>query len=126
MHKIVLYLQVYLRPKLWMGAHPKAPSRVLNQDISLEEAINARPEHFLGERLNSAGVKHLPFLFKILDAARPLSIQAHPDKALAEVLNKRDPANYPDDNHKPELAISLGNMSALLGFRAALEIVGKP
>ena len=37
----------------------------------------------------------LPFLFKILSIQKALSIQAHPDKKLAERLHKDDPKNYP-------------------------------
>lgn len=34
-------------------------------------------------------------------------LQAHPHKELAEKLHATDPAHYPDDNHKPEMAIAL-------------------
>ena len=111
------------RAELWMGAHPSAPSLLLDE-TPLNQAIAANPDHFLGERLRKLGVDTLPYLFKVLDAARPLSIQAHPDKALAEKLHSRDPEHYPDDNHKPELAISLGAMDALVGFRSLEEIAG--
>jgi mannose-6-phosphate isomerase len=39
--------------------------------------------------------------------AQALSIQAHPDKENARRLHAEDPQHYPDDNHKPELAIAL-------------------
>ena len=54
----------------------------------------------------------LPLLLKILSIRTALSIQAHPDKALAELLFARDPKNYPDDNHKPEMIIALNEMQA--------------
>ncbi len=109
--------------ELWMGAHPKAPARLpQRQARSLADLIAEDPVHFLGPELSQRGVTSLPFLFKVLDAAEPLSIQAHPDKALAELLHARDPANYPDDNHKPELAICLNGMTALCGFRPVREI----
>jgi mannose-6-phosphate isomerase len=38
---------------------------------------------------------------------KALSIQAHPDKKLAEQLNKEFPDIYKDDNYKPEMAIAL-------------------
>ena len=44
---------------------------------------------------------------KVLSVAKALSIQAHPDKALAARLHAQDPAHYPDANHKPEMAIAL-------------------
>ena len=102
--------------ELWMGAHPSAPAR-LSDGTRLQEAIAADPAHFLGPTLSQRGAKTLPFLFKVLDASRPLSIQAHPDLAGAKRLHARDPEHYPDDNHKPELAICLRDMRALMGFR---------
>ena len=107
--------------ELWMGAHPKAPAK-LPDGRPLDEAIRENTAHFLGQALADRGYRSLPFLFKVLDAARPLSIQAHPDRDLAPELHARDPKNYPDDNHKPELAVSLGGMSALIGFREPAEI----
>lgn len=115
--------------ELWMGAHPKAPSTLRAPGFAydgrrLDEAIAADPGHFLGPDLARAGHRQLPFLFKVLDAAEPLSIQAHPDLELAPQLHARDPEHYPDDNHKPELAVCLSGMSALIGFRAPEEIAG--
>lgn len=37
----------------------------------------------------------LPFLFKVLSIRKALSIQAHPNKKLAEQLHGKDPKNYP-------------------------------
>jgi len=54
---------------------------------------------------------------------KALSIQAHPDKALAKKLRQIAPQHYPDDNHKPEMAIALGTFEALCGFRDVAEIV---
>ena len=38
-------------------------------------------------------------------------------------LHKENPAEYPDDNHKPEMAIALTPFKALCGFRPTREIV---
>lgn len=108
--------------ELWMGAHRSAPARLSVDGASLAEKIASEPAHFLGRDLAGRGVTTLPFLFKILDAKRPLSIQAHPDKSHAEELHRRDPQHYPDDNHKPELAICLRDMRALVGFRPVEHI----
>ncbi|MBL8019130.1 MAG: mannose-6-phosphate isomerase, class I, partial [Leptospirales bacterium] len=102
--------------ELWMGAHPSAPSVIVPENVALNAAIAADPEYMIGNHGS------LSFLFKILHAGSPLSIQAHPDKALARVLHARDPANYPDANHKPELALCIRGMRALVGFRAFAEI----
>ncbi len=108
--------------ELWMGAHPTAPARIKEHPHTLEEAIRENPSHFLGSHLLKTGVRTLPFLFKVLDAERPLSIQAHPDRELAGRLHQEDPDHYPDANHKPEVAVCLKGMSALVGFRSQNEI----
>ncbi|RDW89868.1 mannose-6-phosphate isomerase pmi1 [Aspergillus mulundensis] len=65
----------------------------------------------------------LPFLFKVLSIRKALSIQAHPNKKLAETLHARDSKNYPDDNHKPEMTIAITPFEGLCGFRPLAEIV---
>ncbi|KAL9624182.1 MAG: hypothetical protein Q9204_007895 [Flavoplaca sp. TL-2023a] len=64
----------------------------------------------------------LPFLFKVLSIRKALSIQAHPNKKLAEQLHAKDPKNYPDDNHKPEMTIAVTPFDGLCGFRPLKEI----
>ena len=62
----------------------------------------------------------MAFLFKILCVEKALSIQAHPDKKLAEKLHAARPDIYKDDNHKPELAIALDDsLVACFGFLTA-------
>ncbi|EDQ85705.1 uncharacterized protein MONBRDRAFT_38716, partial [Monosiga brevicollis MX1] len=93
--------------ELWMGTHAKAPSKVVLPDdsvITLSEALERYPELSKGS-VTKAG--QLPYLFKVLSVDKTLSIQAHPDKKLAEALHARDPEHYPDDNHKPEMAIAI-------------------
>ncbi len=68
------------------------------------------------------GGGELPFLFKVLSVNKALSIQAHPDKALAEALHAQDPKNYPDANHKPEIALALTDFVGMCGFRPVAEI----
>lgn len=63
-------------------------------------------------------------MFKILSVRKALSIQAHPDKALAAKLHGDFPAMYKDPNHKPEIAIALTDFEALCGFRPVAEILG--
>lgn len=65
----------------------------------------------------------LPFLSKVLSVETALSIQAHPDKKLAEILHREKPDMYKDDNHKPEMAYALTPFVAMCGFRRAEVIV---
>ncbi len=112
--------------ELWMGTHPKAPSQVELPDGSmmlLHDWIAQEPWAALGKAVH-AQFGGLPFLFKVLSAAQSLSIQAHPNKAQAETLHEHDPAHYPDDNHKPEIAIALDHLTALMGFKPFDRLVG--
>lgn len=51
-----------------------------------------------------------------------LSSTAHPQE-LAEKLHLLAPEQYPDANHKPEMAIALTSFQGLCGFRPVEEIV---
>ena len=117
----------------WMGVHPDAPSSVILPDgnkFPLQKLIRDYPIKTLGDEVFSE-YGDLPFLFKVLSASMPLSIQVHPDKARAERgfesedrrgLPRTAPErNYRDRNHKPELAVALSPFSALCGFRQAGE-----
>jgi len=64
----------------------------------------------------------LPYLFKILSVNTALSIQAHPDKKLAEQLHKERPHIYKDPNHKPELCLALTPFEAMCKFRLLPKI----
>ncbi len=109
--------------ELWVGAHPSAPSRILNlrnetDVIPLDDAVRLWPLPILGPRVHGAFGGRWPFLLKILSAAEALSIQVHPDQSLAPVLHAQDPDHYPDPNHKPELAVALDRFYALAGFKS--------
>lgn len=114
--------------ELWMGTHPSVPSKVVD-DASLEgkvlrEVVGSNPAEYLHpsvvEKFGSD--KELPFLFKVLSIEKVLSIQAHPDKALAKQLHASDPKNYPDDNHKPEMAIAVTDFEGFCGFKPLDQI----
>ena len=52
-----------------------------------------------------------------------LSIQAHPNKSLAEKLHAERPLVYKDPNHKPEMTIAVTPFEAMCQFRPVGEIV---
>lgn len=111
--------------ELWFGAHPSAPS--LTDAGPLDAVIAADPAGILGPQCAETFSGTLPYLVKILAAAQPLSIQAHPSIAQAREGFARENAagipvdaparNYKDDNHKPEILIALSPFRALAGFR---------
>lgn len=121
--------------ELWMGAHPKAPSSVWidGRWESLERLIQIDPEGLLGKFVARKYQNTLPFLFKVLGAEKPLSVQVHPNlkQARAGFLreNKKEipidspNRNYRDDNHKPELLCALGPFHGLKGFREIGELI---
>ena len=115
--------------ELWIGAHPKAPSRVVPPPDSgtLDLAIQDDPVAMLGADICDDFGNELPFLLKVLAAAEPLSIQAHPNHDQAregwtreneEGIPVESPRrNYRDANHKPELVCALTPFTVLKGFR---------
>jgi mannose-6-phosphate isomerase len=114
--------------ELWMGAHPGDSSRLLRGGTpqSLRDLIAADPDAELGPAVTARYGARLPFLFKILSAGQPLSLQVHPDKARAEA-RFADPAyadDYVDDNHKPELICALRDgFEGLCGFRPVADTI---
>jgi mannose-6-phosphate isomerase len=111
--------------ELWMGAHPNAPSYTVldGARVSLLDLIAQYPREILGQVVAERFSGRLPFLFKVLSTAESLSIQAHPTKEQARRLHARDPEHYPDGNHKPELAVVLDSLTALMGFKPFSDIL---
>lgn len=121
--------------ELWMGAHPKSSSRIEGADgkaVSLRDVIEHDKATLLGESV-AKRFGELPFLFKVLCAAQPLSIQVHPNKHNSEMGFAKENAagipmdaaerNYKDPNHKPELVFALTPFLAMNAFREFSEIV---
>ena len=120
--------------ELWMGCHPASPSTIslpeTAAEASLGEFIAADPRRYLGRQ---AAQKYgtLPFLFKLLAAEKPLSIQAHPNLAQAREGYERENSaglpldapnrSYKDANHKPELIVALTPFAGMCGFRSPAE-----
>ncbi|CAD5113496.1 DgyrCDS2658 [Dimorphilus gyrociliatus] len=105
--------------ELWMGTHPKGPSVIKQTKQTLSDYLKENPE----ANVQSSKAGQLTFLFKVLSVNKALSIQAHPNKDHAIILHEKDPEHYPDDNHKPEMAIALTKFEGLCGFRPKNEII---
>ena len=121
--------------ELWMGAHPKSSSKIEDangQLVSLRDVIDRNQSALLGDAV-AQRFGELPFLFKVLCAAQPLSIQVHPNKRNSEIGFAKENAagipmdaaerNYKDPNHKPELVFALTPFLAMNAFREFSEIV---
>ncbi|MCK1967852.1 mannose-6-phosphate isomerase [Franconibacter sp. IITDAS19] len=121
--------------ELWMGAHPKSSSKIQDEagdTRSLRDVIEADKPALLGQHV-AERFGELPFLFKVLCADQPLSIQVHPNKQASEEGFARENAagipldaaerNYKDPNHKPELVFALTPFLAMNAFREFTEIV---
>jgi len=121
--------------ELWMGAHPKSSSKIEDasgQVVSLRDVIDGNQSALLGDAV-AKRFGELPFLFKVLCAAQPLSIQVHPNKRNSEIGFAKENAagipmdaeerNYKDPNHKPELVFALTPFLAMNAFREFSEIV---
>jgi mannose-6-phosphate isomerase len=108
-----------------MGAHPDSPSTV--DGVPLTEVIAADPAGVLGADAVARFGARLPYLMKVLAAAEPLSLQAHPDPERARAGFEAERAaglpadaperNYRDPYHKPELLVAVEPFEALCGFR---------
>jgi mannose-6-phosphate isomerase len=92
--------------------------------ISLGTLIADDPKAQLGVEVAGEFGARLPYLMKVLAAAAPLSLQAHPDAEYARAAfaaQEADPSrpkNYTDAYHKPEMLVALTPFEALCGFRA--------
>src|SRR5215204_3467607 len=115
--------------ELWFGAHPLAPSTAAGEP--LDKIVDRDPEWVVGEAAVAAFGPRLPFLLKIIAAARPLSLQAHPSREQAEAGFAREQTagiprdapnrTYRDGWPKPEVLCAMVETEALCGFREPHE-----
>lgn len=115
--------------ELWLGAHPGGSAQVLLPEgaLPLDAVIRQDPGRMVGRRLSGRSGGGLPFLLKLLAAASPLSLQAHPNAEQAALGFATENArgiplaaphrNYRDPSHKPEVIVALETFRALCGFR---------
>lgn len=110
--------------ELWFGSHPSGPATIFIKQLPIKLDAFFKKEPSMVGTMDIYGKFNcnIPFLLKILSVDQPLSLQVHPDKRKAEELHLKDAANYPDSNHKPELAIALTEFEVLCDFRPAIEI----
>ena len=112
----------------WFGAHPLGDSPT--PDGSTLSDYLAQDPNRLGRASVMTFGRRLPFLVKVLSAASPLSLQAHPTRQQAREGHAREslmgiPLNasersFKDDWPKPEAIVALTPFEALVGFRDPL------
>ena len=103
--------------EIWFGTHPGSMTNVAGN----------------GTLLDLRNQEPLPFLFKILAAGSPLSIQAHPNSQqaidgfaaenAAGIPLDASHRNYKDNKHKPEMLVALTEFRAVVGFRPVAEAI---
>lgn len=108
----------------WLGAHPSAPACIDGQP--LDQIIAADPS-LIGDSARLEFDGRLPFMVKLLSAAKPLSLQAHPSRLDAVDGYQREEAagldidaperTFKDPWAKPELLVALTEFDAMAGFR---------
>jgi mannose-6-phosphate isomerase len=111
--------------ELWFGAHPLAPSTVEGEP--LDKVVAHDPVNVVGRASVETFGTRLPFLLKVIAAAQPLSLQAHPSREQAEAGFAREQAagiprdapnrTYRDGWPKPEVLCAMVPTEALCGFR---------
>jgi len=94
--------------EIWIGTHPLSPSVVVGEGDSTKPLADVAGD--------------LPFMVKLLAADRPLSLQVHPSRPLAEIGYAREeqagiPLDapdrvYKDPNHKPEMVYALSTFDS--------------
>ena len=113
--------------ELWMGAHPKSPSRILDTNQGLDELIALNPDEALGEHAEDFN-RELPYIMKILAIRSPLSLQVHPndEQATAGFI---DEANLEEENKsffsprgKEEIVCAITDTDIKFGFRPMKDI----
>jgi len=100
--------------ELWMGCHPNGMAKILKSDG------NKQP---INEFIQDNQFADITYMFKVLSVEKPLSLQLHPSKEVAEKLHAEFPNIYKDDNHKPEISVALSDeFHALAGFKTIRDV----
>ena len=115
--------------EMWFSGHPQSPSLIEQPGgapVALTDAIAARPEYMVGARGSSEFGPVLPFLFKVISARVPLSLQVHPvdfqARAGFNMENREAIAldaperSFRDMNAKSEMVVALEPFHASVGF----------
>lgn len=115
--------------EMWFSGHPQSPSQITvapSHSIAITDAIKQHPEAILGEQCLEQFGPVLPYLFKVISADIPLSLQVHPlDFQARAGFNEENAHNialnapersFKDGNAKSEMVVALEPFLASVGF----------
>ncbi|KAB8294548.1 mannose-6-phosphate isomerase, class I [Bifidobacterium avesanii] len=115
--------------EMWFSGHAGSPSLLRpasGAPIPLDEAIRRDPDAMVGPVVSRAYGPVLPYLFKIIAARVPLSLQVHPVGFEARAGFHREqsagvPVDAPERSFrdtlaKHEMVVALGSFAASVGF----------
>ena len=102
--------------ELWFGVHPGGPSPLI--DVEGEPTGEVLADRF--------DVEAIPLLVKLLAAAKPLSVQLHPQRSVAQAGWDEQQANpvqrvYSDPFEKTEMMVALEPFEAFVGWRPLVQ-----
>jgi mannose-6-phosphate isomerase len=115
--------------EMWFSGHRQSPSMLLLPDGSQQDVpgiIRQHPEEMLGSGASHLFGPVMPYLFKIISARIPLSLQVHPLDFQARAGFNRENAqgialdaperSFKDSLAKNEMLVALGPFEAAVGF----------
>lgn len=108
--------------EMWMGDYPVLPAKSLETGEELHSIIDKNKEKLLGQRCIEKFGGVLPYLPKILSIQNALPLQIHPNRDLASKLHEKQPDQFTDPNHKPEIAVALSKFELFAGWKPLEEI----
>ncbi|KAK4547989.1 hypothetical protein LTR36_010709 [Oleoguttula mirabilis] len=109
--------------EMWMGTYPVLPVYVADSGEDLQDLLDKHPKELIGQStIDTFGHTQLPYLPKVLSIAKALPLQIHPNKDLAKKLHEKNPDQFTDPNHKPEIALALTEFEAFCGFKPLAHI----
>ncbi|AKV55573.1 mannose-6-phosphate isomerase [Bifidobacterium actinocoloniiforme DSM 22766] len=115
--------------EMWFSGHPQSPSTLRLPDgggLPLTQAIQRDPQGMVGQEDSEDFGPVLPYLFKVISARIPLSLQVHPlDFEARAGFNRENAAGVPlsapersfkDTLAKNEMVVALEPFTASVGF----------
>ncbi|TFK98948.1 RmlC-like cupin domain-containing protein [Pterulicium gracile] len=108
--------------EMWFGDYPDFPARVLSSGEPLADHLEKNQEALLRKKVVETLDAQLPYLPEILSIGKALPLQIHPNKALATKLPQKDPDQFSDPNHKPEVAVALSKFEVFAGWKPLSDI----